>query len=96
MARYIDEIVYQQKDNPLSSEFWKTPWVDIANPLSFPASARLNKSTVVTNVNTWVVTIFGTTFTTKKLKRKFSMTRRTIYSLEFSKFNNNNKIRIQL
>lgn len=80
-----------RKTNPLSSEFWKTHWIDIVNPLSFPASTRLSKSTAVTNVNTWVVTISGTDFTTKRLKRKSSMTSRTTYSLEFLRFSNNNK-----
>lgn len=79
-----------RKTNPLSSEFWKTHWIDIVNPLSFPASARLNKSTVATDVNTWAVTIFGTGITAKKLKRKFSTTSRTINSLEFLRFSNNN------
>lgn len=80
-----------RKTSLLSSEFWETHWIDIVNLLSFPASVRLNKSTVATDVNTWAVTIFGTGFTTKRFKRKSSTTSRTINSLEFLKYNNNNR-----
>ena len=57
-----------RKINLLSSEFWKTPWIDIVNLLRFPVSAILSESTVVTDVNTWVVTIFGTTLYDKEVK----------------------------